>query len=322
MQDLHLLPKVRDSLSYLYVEHAVLEKRDSALLVLQETGRTTIPAATLCLLMLGPGTSVTHAAIKLLADNGCSIQWTGEDMLHFYAQGSGETRQAYHLIHQAELVSDPHKRLQVVMRMYEKRFGRALLPDLEIEQVRGMEGVRMRTAYAEASRKYGVAWNGRNYQRAQWDYADPVNRALSAGNALLNGVCHAAIVSGGYSPALGFLHTGKQLSFVYDVADLYKTELTIPSAFECAAQGFEEVEKRTRELCRERFRQSKLLQRILPDIDTLLEIHAPEDFAGDEDQAAPEPWWDPAPGEAEPEKEEEEENGNDDPGKGESLAAG
>ena len=293
MQDLHMLPKLRDSLSYLYVEHAVLERRDNALLVLQETGRTAIPAANLCLLMLGPGTSLTHAAVKLLAENGCSIQWTGEDMLHFYAQGMGETRRAYHLLQQARLVSDPASRLSVVMRMYEKRFGHSLSPDFNIEQVRGMEGVRMRNAYALASQKYSVAWHGRDYSRAQWDYAVPINRALSAGNALLNGVCHAAIVSGGYSTALGFLHTGKQLSFVFDIADLYKTELTIPAAFECTSQGIEEVEKRTRELCRERFREGKLLQRILPDIDELLNVSGQEDFAADSDQAAPEPLWDP-----------------------------
>lgn len=312
MQDLHILPKVRDSLSYLYVEHAVLEKRDSALLVLQETGRTAIPAATLCLLMLGPGTSLTHAAVKLLAENGCTVLWTGEDMLHFYAQGLGETRSAYHLLRQAELVSTPEKRLGVVLRMYEKRFGRHLAPDLDLEQIRGLEGVRVRTSYAEASRQFKVPWNGRAYDRSNWNNADPVNRALSAGNALLNGVCHAAIVSGGYSPGLGFLHTGKQLSFVYDIADLYKAEFTIPTAFECAAEGSQELEKRTRELCRERFRQGKLLQRILPDIDTVLEITVEEDFPADSDQAIPEKWWDPE----EPPKEDdnltEEENGGDD----------
>jgi CRISPR-associated protein Cas1 len=312
MQDLHILPKVRDSLSYLYVEHAVLEKRDNALLVLQETGRTAIPAATLCLLMLGPGTSLTHAAVKLLAENGCTVLWTGEDMLHFYAHGLGETRSAYHLLRQAELVSNPEKRLGVVLHMYEKRFGRPLAPDLELEQVRGLEGVRVRTAYAEASRQFKVPWNGRAYDRGNWNNADPVNRALSAGNALLNGVCHAAIVSGGYSPGLGFLHTGKQLSFVYDIADLYKAEFTIPIAFECAAEGSQEIEKRTRELCRERFRQGKLLQRILPDIDTVLEITVEEDFPADSDQAMPEKWWDPEEPPEENDKLTEEENGGHD----------
>lgn len=299
MQDLHLLPKLRDSLSYIYVEHAVLERKDGAVLVLQETGRTSLPAANLCLLMCGPGTTVTHAAIKLLAENGCSVLWTGEDMAKFYAQGLGETRRAYHLLRQAELVSQPEKRLQVVMRMYEMRFGYRLPPDISLEQIRGMEGARVRTAYANASRDFGVEWRGRSYDRGNWNNADPINRALSAANAILNGICHAAIVSGGYSPALGFLHTGKQLSFVYDIADLYKTGLTVPIAFQTVAQGVHEVEKRARQTCRERFREDKLLERILPDIDSLLDIGLGDDDPSAADPARPEPWWDPADGDGE-----------------------
>lgn len=306
MQDLHLLPKLRDSLSYLYVEHAVLEREDSALLIFQETGQTRVPIANLCLLMLGPGTSITHAAVKLLGENGCSLLWVGEDMQKFYAQGMGETRRAYHLLRQAERASRPDQRLKVVRRMYEKRFDRPLDPALDLEQIRGMEGVRMRNAYAAASRKFGIAWHGRNYDLHQWEASDPVNRALSAANAVLNGLCHAAIVSGGYSPALGFLHTGKQLSFVYDVADFYKTRYTIPLAFQIVSEGNDSVEKRVREACREKFRQEKLLHQILPDIDLILEISSEEgDYLLDEEPGQPTDWWEP-----EEEMEEEEEDGD------------
>lgn len=293
MQDLHELPKLRDSLSYLYVEHAVLERDKTALLVLQETGTTAVPVANLCLLMLGPGTSITHAAVGLLAESGCSIQWTGQDMQLFYAQGCGETRKAYHLLRQAELVSDPQKRLQVVMRMYEKRFGHPLEPGLTLEQIRGMEGARVRNTYALASRTFQVEWHGRNYDMSNWNKGDPVNRALSAANAILNGICHAAIVSGGYSTALGFLHTGRQLSFVYDIADLYKAQYTIPIAFRTVAEGEEEVEKRARQTCREFFREEKLLDRILPDIDGLLGIRPEEEGERVDDPSRPEIWWEP-----------------------------
>lgn len=307
MRDLHLLPKLRDSLSYVYIEHAVIECRDGALLVLQETGKTAIPAANLCLLMLGPGTSMTHAAIRLAAENGCSVVWVGQDAEHFYAHGMGETRRGYHLLRQAELVSDPKLRLNVVLHMYEERFGQALDPGLSIEQIRGKEGVRMRTAYAEASKIYGVPWNGRNYDRTTWGNSDPINRALSAANALLNGICHAAIVSGGYSPGLGFIHTGLQLSFVYDVADLYKTFCTIPLAFETVSAGTHDVEKRVRQLCRDRFRDIKLLSRILPDIDSLLGVQVDENFGADEDLGRPEPLWDPDDNTSEENDEEDRE---------------
>lgn len=293
MEDLHELPKIGDSLSYLYVEHAVVERREGAVLFVQETGRTAVPAAGLSLLMLGPGTSITHAAIGLLAESGCSVVWIGEDMQKFYAQGLGETRQAYHLLRQAEMVSDPAKRMQVVLRMYEMRFGRKLEPGLSLEQIRGMEGARVRNAYAQAAASYGVRWQGRRYDRKSWASADPINRALSAANAVLNGICHAAIASGGYSPGLGFLHTGKQLSFVYDIADLYKTKVTVPIAFETVADGPGNVEARARSHCRDYFHEQRLLQRILPDIAGLLGVEAGTEWPADSDAARPEPWWQP-----------------------------
>jgi CRISPR-associated protein Cas1 len=246
--------------------------------------------------MLGPGTSITHAAVKALADNGCLVVWVGEDGTRCYAQGSGETRKAYHLLKQAELVSDPKKRLQVVKRMYVYRFREQLAPGLSLQQIRGLEGVRVRQAYARASQRYGVEWHGRRYDRNNWGGGDPANRALSAANALLNGLCHAGIVSGGYSPALGFIHTGKQLSFVYDVADLYKVEVTIPLAFRIVGESTEKLSARVRQACREAFKEHRLLKRILPDIQNLLDLTKDVLEAGQEadgDPACHVPLWTP-----------------------------
>lgn len=296
MRDLHELPKLRDGLSYLYLEHCRIKQKHKAIEFIDKEGCTMIPAATLAVLMLGPGTSITHDAVKALADNGCLIVWCGEDGTRCYAQGGGETRKAYHLLRQAELASDPKKRLQVVLRMYHYRFGDQLAPGLNLAQIRGLEGQRVRQAYAQASHEYGVPWHGRRYDRSNWNSGDPVNRALSAAHALLNGLCHAAIVSGGYSPALGFIHTGKQLSFVYDIADLYKVEVTIPLAFRVIAESAERLHSRVRLACRQAFKEHRLLQRILPDIEHLLDV--PEDVlkAGqkaDSDPACPEPLWSP-----------------------------
>ncbi len=296
MRDLHELPKLRDSLSYLYLEHCRIEQKHKAVEFVDQEGRAMIPAAALSVLMLGPGTSVTHAAIKSLADNGCLVVWVGEDGTRCYAQGGGETRRAYHLLQQAELVGDPEKRLQVVKRMYQRRFGDKLAPGLSLEQVRGLEGQRVRQAYARAGAEYGVPWHGRRYDRSNWNSGDPINRALSAANALLNGLCHAGIVSGGYSPALGFIHTGKQLSFVYDIADLYKAEITIPLAFRTVAESTDKLHSRVRLGCREAFKEHRLLKRILPDIDNLLDLSAEVLLAGqeaDSDPARPEPLWTP-----------------------------
>jgi len=300
MRDLRELPKVRDGLSYLYVEHGRVEKKYQAVeFVDKNGGATMVPVAALGVLMMGPGTTITHAAAKAMADNGCLVLWTGEDGMRLYAQGGGETRKAYRLLRQAELTCDPQKRLSVIRRMYEARFQEPLEPAFTLQQVRGLEGVRVRQAYAQASREYGVPWRGRRYDRNKWERGDPINRALSAANALLNGLCHTAIVSGGYSPALGFIHTGKQLSFVYDIADLYKADITIPLAFQVVAEGEYQLGKRVRAACRAAFKERGLLARILPDIDQVLETNelSPDsDLDPDSDPAAPGPWWDPPEG--------------------------
>ncbi|GIK40707.1 MAG: CRISPR-associated endonuclease Cas1 2 [Chloroflexota bacterium] len=296
MRNLQELPKIRDSLSYLYLEHGHVEQDRLAVAFIDKAGRAPIPAASLNVLLLGPGTTITHAAVKALADNGCLILWTGEDGMRLYAQGSGETRKAYHLLRQAELAGDPTKRLGVVRRMYEVRFDHPLDPALTIEQIRGLEGVRVRTAYAHAARDFGVEWRGRQYDRQNWANSDPINRALSIANGLLNGLCHAAIVAGGYSPGLGFVHTGKQLSFVYDIADLYKAEITVPVAFWAVSLGTQNLDKRVRQGCREAFKAQRLLDRILPDIDRILEITAAppaNEPDPDTDPAAPGRWWGP-----------------------------
>lgn len=300
IRDLHELPKFRDGLSYLYVEHGRIDRKYKAVEFFDKKGRVMIPAASLSVLMLGPGTSITHEAIKTLADYGCLVNWCGEEGVRFYAQGLGETRKGYRLIRQAELASDNDKRMQVVRRMYQFRFDEELDPALTIQQVRGMEGARVRRAYAEASRHFGVFWYGRKYDRQHWGASDPVNRALSAANACLNGLCHAAIVSLGYSPGLGFIHTGKQLSFAYDVADLYKSRLTVPLAFRLTSESTTKLETRVRHACRDLFYSERLLGRIATDIDQLLNLSKPMEKAEvdlevdfDADPALPGALWSP-----------------------------
>lgn len=259
-KDLHELPKFRAGLSYIYLEHAKIEQDGKSIGCYDKEGKLTIPCATLGLLMLGPGTSITHEAVKTLADNGCLVMWCGEEGVRFYAHGYGETRKARKIILQAALASDSKKRMEVVKRMYKIRFRETNIDkNITLQELRGMEGVRVRGAYVKASRETNIPWSGRNYDRSSWSSSDAVNRALSCANSCLYGICHAAIVSAGYSPALGFIHTGKQLSFVYDIADLYKADITIPTAFKAVTQGAENLEKRVRISLRDRFREMNLL---------------------------------------------------------------
>ena len=161
MQDLHELPKI-DSLSYLYVEHAVVNRKEHAIEYIREDeGRCVlIPIATLSTLLLRPGTRITHAAISVLADNGCSVVWVGEEGTKFYAQGCGETRHSLHTLRQAELSCDPRKRLDVVRRMYQMRFPETLDPSLSLEQIPAWK-VHASQCLFSGQQGFSYRWHGR-----------------------------------------------------------------------------------------------------------------------------------------------------------------
>nr|MDO8113536.1 type I-E CRISPR-associated endonuclease Cas1e [Candidatus Sigynarchaeota archaeon] len=308
MHDLHQLPKFEDGLSYLYVEHCKIDQEQQSIAIQDLKGKVPVPCAALALLMLGPGTNITHAAIRALAENGCLVMWCGEEGIRFYAQGTGETRSAARLLKQARLFCDPALRTLAVEKMYKMRFNENVPFGTTIEQMRGKEGIRVRNAYAKASKDTGIPWHGRQYNRAEWGKSDTINKVLSAANACLYGLCHAAIVTAGYSPSIGFIHTGKQLSFVYDIADLYKVDLIIPMAFRITKEQPSEPERQVRLACRDLFRDSNLLAKIIPDIDRVLDVEGPPkdgavpaeavaSEAGDDDfdvdPALPGKLWDP-----------------------------
>lgn len=265
-QNLRELPRFRDGTSYLYLEHTVVEQEDRAIRAFHADGMVTIPCASLGVLLLGPGSSVSHSAITALSQTGCSVIWVGEQGVRFYASGVGESRRSDRLQRQALLWADPASRLRVVRQMYAMRFPEGLPDDLTLQQIRGREGARVRDLYARYARAHGVRWKERRYDRADWDRASPINRAISSGTACLYGLAHAAILSCGLSPALGFIHTGKMLSLVYDVADLYKMEVVMPVAFAETANGDDDLDRRVRHALRDRIRESRLLERMVNDL--------------------------------------------------------
>ncbi len=288
------LGRFDDRLSFLYVDRAIIKHTANAIAIHEFDGVTDVPVSSLALLMLGPGTKITHEAVKALADNNCLVVWAGEFGIRFYACGMGGSRHSRNLLRQARLALNERTRLQVVVRMYCARFADETIdPGLTLQQLRGKEGIRVRQAYAEASKVSGVPWHGRNYKRKDWFAGDPVNRALSAANACLYGLVHAAILSAGYSPAIGFIHSGKQLSFVYDIADLYKVEMAIPLAFEIAARQPEELEREVRTEARRRFHAAKLMKRLLPDIARVLDVPEADADEFSDDPARPAELWEP-----------------------------
>ncbi|MFH2100112.1 MAG: type I-E CRISPR-associated endonuclease Cas1e, partial [Pseudomonadota bacterium] len=269
MANLQEIPLFEDRWGFVFLECGALDQDESSVSFSNARGAMRLPIDQCSMVLLGPGTTITHAAMKTLAKNNCLLCCTGEGGIRWYSHGTGGTHSSHRLLRQAGLWADETQRLPVARRMFSKRF--SVPPDASLQQMRGMEGSRVRAAYRALAEEHGVEWKARRYDQGNWDYADPLNRALSTANALLYGLCHAAILSAGYSAAIGFIHTGKMLSFVYDVADFYKAEVTIPTAFACVARGVSDLERRVRMACREAFFHAGLKSRILPDIAEVLD---------------------------------------------------
>ena len=264
--ELQALPQVRDRMTFLYLEHCTLGRQDGAITVTDENGIVHIPAAAISVLLLGPGTRVTHRAMELMGDTGVGAVWVGEHGVRYYAHGRPLTTRANLLLRQAELVSNTRKHLAVVRKMYQLRFPGEDVSQLTMQQLRGREGSRMRRVYREASKATGVPWSGRSYQPDDFFAGDAVNQALSAAHACLYGLAHAVIAALGCSPGLGFVHVGHDSSFVYDLADLYKAEVTIPIAFEVAAQNPEDLPAVVRRTVRNALVEHHILERMVHDI--------------------------------------------------------
>ncbi|KFN40008.1 CRISPR-associated protein Cas1 [Smithella sp. F21] len=262
---------MKDRVSVIFVEKGNLDVLDGAFVVVDKNGvRTHIPVGGVACLMLEPGSRVSHAAVVLAARVGCLLVWVGDGGVRLYASGQPGGARADRLLYQAKLALDDTARLKVVRKMYAIRFKEEPPERRSIEQLRGIEGVRVRKMYELLARQYGVTWKSRNYDYTEWESGDVPNRCLSSATACLYGICEAAILAAGYAPAVGFIHTGKPQSFVYDIADVFKFETVVPVAFRIAARKPREPEREVRIACRDAFRQSKILARIIPTIEEIL----------------------------------------------------
>lgn len=272
------VPQVSDRVTFIYVEHAKISRMDGAITVAESRGIVRIPAAIIGILFLGPGTDISHRAIELLGDSGTSIAWVGEHGIRQYAHGRSLTHSSRFLEKQALLVSNMRTKLQVARAMYEMRFPDEDVSGLTMQQLRSKEGARIRKLYRTMAKKYSVKWDGRTYDPDNYDGGDPVNRALSSSNVALYGLVYGAVSAMGMAPGLGFVHKGHDLSFVYDIADLYKAELTIPISFQIASEHAdgENISKIARQKMRDQFVDGKVLARIVKDIQILLGVEEDE----------------------------------------------
>ena len=262
---------IKDRISVVYVEKGNLDVIDGAFVVVDKSGiRIQIPIGGIACLMLEPGTRVSHAAVTYASRVGCLLVWVGEAGVRLYAAGQPGGARSDRLLYQARLALDDSARLKVVRRMYALRFGEEPPARRSVQQLQGIEGVRVRKMYELLARQYRVPWKVRNYDHTQWGSGDLANRCLSAATACLYGICEAAILAAGYAPAIGFIHSGKPQSFVYDIGDLFKFDTVVPVAFRVAARKPREPEREVRLACRDAFRQTRLLRRIIPTIEEVL----------------------------------------------------
>ena len=267
---LHQLVRAQDRLTFLYLEHCIVHRDANAITAKDTRGTVHIPAATLGALLLGPGTTVSQQAMVLLAESGSTAVWVGEQGVRYYAHGRSLARSSRLLMAQAELVTNRKSRLRVAREMYAMRFPGEDTTGLTMQQLRGREGARVRRIYREQAERTGIEWSRRDYDPEDFAGGSAVNQALSAANTSLYGVVHAVIVALGCSPGLGFVHTGHIRSFVYDVADLYKAEISIPVAFEIAAREVADIGAETRRAVRDHMRGGAFLETCVRDIRMLL----------------------------------------------------
>ncbi|SEA61142.1 CRISP-associated protein Cas1 [Bowdeniella nasicola] len=267
---LQALPRIEDRLTFLYLEHCVVHREDGAVTARNAEGTTYIPAATLSVLMLGPGTSISHQAMVLLAECGTTTVWVGERGVRYYAHGRSLAATSRLAEAQAKAATNKNERLQVARRMYLKRFGGEHVGSLTMQQLRGREGARMSRLYRSLAKQFEVRWDGRSYEADDFDAADPINAAISAANASLYGLVHAVVVGLGCSPGLGIVHSGHARSFVYDIADLYKAEVSLPLAFRLVSEEVPDLLREVRRQMRELMHECRLIPVIVRDIQECL----------------------------------------------------
>jgi CRISPR-associated protein Cas1 len=273
---------MKERVSMVFIQKGQIDVKDGSFVVIDETGiRTHIPVGSVACIMLEPGTRVSHHAVALASRSGTLLVWVGEAGVRLYAAGQPGGARSDRLLYQAKLALDDAARLKVVRKMYEIRFGEKPPERRSVEQLRGIEGARVKKLYQLFAKQAGIEWKGRNYDHSEWDNSDVANRCISAATSCLYGISEAAVLAAGYAPAIGFIHTGKPLSFVYDIADLFKFDDIIPHAFKIAAKKYPNPEREVRLMCRDVFRQSKVLKKIIPTIEEVLaagELELPKPF--------------------------------------------
>lgn len=267
------IPQIKERYPFIYLEHGRLEIDDSSVKWIDANYNIVrLPIASILSILLGPGTSITHEAIKVCASANCTISWVGADTLIYYANGISPTSDTRIMRNQVQLALNPKKRLAIARRMFSFRFTDVDINDKSLSQLKGLEGIRVKQSYEKFAEKYQVGWTGRRYIPGKFIMSDITNKILTASNTALYAIILSSIITLGYSPYFGFVHTGSPLPFVYDIADLYKEKLTIELSFQLTKELGGEYNRETvaNEFI-DKILELKILKRISKDISYILE---------------------------------------------------
>ena len=269
-----LIPQVKDKYPFVYLEHGRLEIDDSSVKWIEATGHViSIPCATVNTILLGPGTSVTHAAIKSMSESNCTVCWIGSDSLLYYATGETPTANTYNLKKQISLYSNSKKKLETARTLFSFRFPDLELKEKSLSEMMGMEVYRVKALYKNVAEKYEIPWDGRNYIPGKINLSDTTNKILTCCNVALYGILLSVVHALGFSPRIGFIHSGCPLPFVYDIADLYKPEVSIDLAFKLTKEmGGEYIKDVVADAFRERICNNNILERSVKDIGKIMGV--------------------------------------------------
>ena len=229
--NLRILPNADDRISFLYIEYAKIERQDFAIVIIQKEKKVLVPISTINVLLLGPGTSITHGAVNIIAASGCNIVWCGDHMTRFYSFDAAEIRNSKNLLKQIDCYSNESKKIDIIRKMYKKRYSEIDIKDLTLKELRGFEGIKVKETYKFYAKMYKVPWKFRNSKLTSFEEQDLINKIITVLNQMLYAICHSIILSIGFSPSIGFIHTGNIESFTFDISDLYKENIIIPLAF-------------------------------------------------------------------------------------------
>ena len=241
-----------------------------------EAGDYAIPYQNVSMILLGPGSTVSHDCLRLMARHGVLLAAVGEGAVkHYTAPPMGQGRSEVARAH-ASLWANPKKRVDVARKMFTLRFG-SITAHHDLNVLRGIEGSRMKESYKILADRHRIPWDGRRYDRSNPNAADIANQAINHAATIAECAADLAVAAVGALPPLGFIHENSSNAFTLDVADLYRTEVTIPLAFKCARLALDNpslsLERLLRKMASTEFRRFKLIPKMIDNIKVLLHVN-------------------------------------------------